>query len=194
MITVFRYRTMKPRDGKIEFTLHREATILGFSEYWRKDTGWDVVVDALVDTDQPVERRRFFLCTGGDRLDALGENAFAYHVGTHEAKGYCAYLFEVSHLPDQIISQLEADWGRLQRHAPGTDELSYKARMAKERKEKMDEKRRRVNERADRERAERERLARDRAATDEIVTARQEAEVQREQIAAETPTLRVVES
>jgi hypothetical protein len=126
MLTVYRYRQMKPRDGKIEFVYHRDGTVLGFTENWTKMDGWEVCLDVLVDTGQPVERRKFFLCTGGDDLTLLGDSAFAYHVGTNTQKGYASYLFDVTHLPDQLYSKLEASWERLNRGDPSKEDLSYK--------------------------------------------------------------------
>lgn len=185
MITIYRHRAMKPRDGKIEFVLHRDATVIAFTEHWHRDNGWEVIIDALQDTELPVERRRFFLCTGGDRLDPLGENAFAYHVGTHEAKAYCSFLFDVSHLPDQIINQLEADWGRLQRKPPAKDEMSFKAKQAVEREGRKKTRHEEIKERKDRQAAEARELAERSAATNQLVESRQASDQERERIEAE---------
>jgi hypothetical protein len=189
-LCVLRYRMSKPADGKLEFSYHRDGTILGFQEFWseRGEPGWEVVLDILVDTSIPVERRRFFLCTGGDDLTPLGEQAFAYHIGTNAQKGYASYLFDITHLPDQMIDLLSADRDRLRRTKPGAEELSYKAKQVKARKEREE---RIARDRSDNERRRAERIAHEREATDRIVAEREAAA--QERAALEGPELRLVD-
>lgn len=124
MISIFRYRTSKPSDGHFSFELHGGASILSFSEHWHTEKGWEVFVDALVDTSIPRRRMWFFLCTGGDNLDFLGDQAPLYHLGTHEHKAYVSYLFDTTHLSENERAKGKAEATRLRRAKPPVADLS----------------------------------------------------------------------
>lgn len=124
MHVVFRYRTMKPTDGHLQFNLHAGATILAFAEHWHTEKGWETFIDALEDASQPKESRFFFLCNAGDSLDFLGEYPDAYYVGQHDAKSYVSYLFETTHLSETEREQGHVVWSRYNRTKPTRDEMS----------------------------------------------------------------------
>lgn len=132
MITVYRYRTMKPKHGQFSFDLHGGSEVIGFTEYWHSEKGWELVVDVCCDTDKPLERRYFIIVTGGDRLDALGEYAAHYHLATHYSKGYTSFLFELTHLSETEREFMRADEKRLRRAKPGLAELGRAQRPRQE--------------------------------------------------------------
>jgi hypothetical protein len=128
VIIVYRYKHAKRPDGHLSFDLHAGASILRYTEYWNSDKGWEIICDVLSDTSMSVERRHFFLCGTGTRLDALGDEASLYFVDAFEAqgKGYISYLFETTHLPETLRLELDAKWKP--RPAPKIDEMGRRQR------------------------------------------------------------------
>jgi hypothetical protein len=128
LIIVYRYRAVKRNDGHFSFDLHAGASVLRYAEYWNADKGWEIICDVLSDTEMAVERRHFFLCGTGTRLDALGDEASVYFVDAFEAhgKGYISYLFETTHLPETLRLELDAKWKP--RPAPTVQEMGRSQR------------------------------------------------------------------
>jgi len=126
VIIVYRYRAAKRNDGHFSFDLHAGASVLGYSEYWNSDKGWEILVDVLSDTGNQLERRHFFLCGTGTKLDPLGEDASLHFVDTFEAKGYISYLFETTHLPETLRVDLDAKWKP--KPAPRVEEMGRSQR------------------------------------------------------------------
>lgn len=131
MKVIYRYKTAKPADGHFAFMLHAEATVLSFSEHWG-EKGWELIMDVLEDTRRPKERRNFFLCNGGDKLDFLGDFPEAYFIGLHETKSYMSYVFETTHLSESERLEGKIEYSRFTRQRPELGELSFKARQAEE--------------------------------------------------------------
>ena len=127
-ILLLRYRTSKPPDGIFSFELHGGSQIIGFTEYWHTDKGWEVHVDVVCDVAIPIERRYFMVAAGGYNLTALGEYAIHYHVGTYTNKGYAAYLFDITHLSETERDTIRTYPERLKRPKPPPEELSFKQR------------------------------------------------------------------
>jgi hypothetical protein len=126
LIIVYRYRAAKRNDGHFSFDLHAGASVLGYSEYWNSEKGWEILIDVLSDTNLPMERRDFFLCGTGTTLDPLGEDASLHFIDTFEAKGYISYLFETSHLPLTQREKLDAKWKP--RPAPRVEDMGRQQR------------------------------------------------------------------
>jgi len=124
MRTIYRYRTSKPPTGHFSFEIHREGVPLDFAENWHAEKGWELVIDFLVDTSKPVERRYFFLCNGGDDLSFLGEYPEAHYIGSHQSKSYLSYLFETTHLSETERIKGQVERARYDRRPATRDELS----------------------------------------------------------------------
>lgn len=132
MKSIYRYRTTKPQNGHFSFQLHEAAQVLHFNEVWHGEKGWEIVADILVDTQKPLERRYFFVCTGGQNLTFLGDYPEAYLLQVHAAgeKGYVSFIFETTHLSDEERERGAADWAKLNRSRPPREELGAAQRSA----------------------------------------------------------------
>lgn len=123
MIAVLRYRQPKPLNGHFSFMLHSGSEVMGYQEFWRDEGGWEVVLDVLSDTSEPVEKRSFFICGGGDRLDFLGEFPSGYHIATHYAKNsYAVYVFDTSHVSDTQLQEAIETNKKVYRPKPDDEE------------------------------------------------------------------------
>lgn len=134
---VLRYRQPKPLNGHFSFQLHGGAEVMGYQEYWRDEGGWEVVLDVLCDTSEPVEKRSFFICGGGDNLDFLGDDASAYHVATHYAKNsYAVYVFDTSHVSDTMIQEAVEANKKVYRPKPDEEERGGKRKWREQQAER----------------------------------------------------------
>lgn len=129
MRVIYRYRTAKPDDGHFHFQLHANANILAVVEHWYAERGWEIIMDVLEDTSEPKERRYFFLCNAGDKLDFLGEYPDIYYVGMHETRAYASYVFDTTHLSETERQQAVVSASRYTRGKPPIDEMSYAERQ-----------------------------------------------------------------
>lgn len=133
---IYRYKTSKPADGHFSMQLHEGSEIVGFLEYWHGEKGWECVLDVLCDPGRPMERRYFFLCTGGDDLSFLGDYPVSYHVATHYSKGYTSFLFETTHLSENERAKGRVEPKRLLRSKPASTDLGRGQRYEMERRER----------------------------------------------------------